>query len=216
MNELAIVNRSGGLINANVAGLFLLVDPNATSGLTNTGIMQASGGGLLRLTGNGGGDFNNNGGLIQALDGSEVQLTGGATINGGTLTTSGSGVIRNLGTATLNDVTNSGTFIANNASVTTLGGTINSTGSILINSTGSFTDLFINGDVTFTGSTLTLQNAARVRGTGTLFNGGSNGEAFTIQGETSNSGSLGIERTRDRQSQRRLDQRQCRGPLSAR
>ena len=72
-----------GLINANVVGLFLLVDPNATSGLTNTGIMQASAGGLLRLTGNGGGDFNNSGGLIQALDGSEVQLTAGATINGG-------------------------------------------------------------------------------------------------------------------------------------
>ena len=50
-NELGIVNRSGGLINANVAGLFLLVDPNAASGLTNTGIMQASDGGLLRLTG---------------------------------------------------------------------------------------------------------------------------------------------------------------------
>ena len=191
-NELGIVNRSGGLINANVAGLFLLVDPNATSGLTNTGIMQASAGGLLRLTGNGGGDFNNSGGLIQALDGSEVQFTGGATINGGTLTTLGSGVIRNLGTATLNDVTNSGAFIANNASVTTLGGTINSTGSILVNSTGSFTDLTINGSVTLTGgSTLTLQNAARVRGTGTLFNGGSSGEAFTIQGETSNSGSIG-------------------------
>ena len=168
------------------------------------------------MTGNGGGDFNNNGGLIQALDGSEVQLTGGATINGGTLTTSGSGVIRNLGTATLNDVTNSGAFIANNASVTTLGGTINSTGSILINSTGSFTDLFINGDVTFTGSTLTLQNAARVRGTGTLFNGGTGGEAFTIQGETSNSGSLGTNELGDRQSQRRFDQRQCRGPFPAR
>ena len=130
--------------------------------------------------------------MIQALDGSEVQLTGGATINGGTLTTSGSGVIRNLGTAALNDVANSGAFIANNASVTTLGGTINSTGSILINSTGSFTDLTINGSVTFTGgTTLTLQNAARVRGTGTLFNGGSSGEAFTIQGESSNSGSIG-------------------------
>ncbi len=191
-NEIGIINQAGGLIDANVAGLFLLVDPDSSDGLTNTGIMQASGGGLLRLTGNGSGDFNNSGGLIQALDGSEVQLTGGATINGGTLTTSGSGVIRNLGTATLNDVTNSGAFIANNASVTTFGGTINSTGSILINSTGSFTDLFINGDVILTGgSTFTLQNAARVRGTGTLFNGGSNGEAFTIQGETSNSGSLG-------------------------
>ena len=147
---------------------------------------------MLRLNGNGGGDFNNTGGLIQALDGSEVNLINGATINGGTLATVGSGVIRNLGTATLNGVTNTGTFIANNGSTTTLVGTINNTGSLLIDSTGSFTDLIINGDVTLTGgSTLTLLNADRVRGTGTLFNGGANGGTFTIQGETSNSGSLG-------------------------
>src|SRR4029077_5159434 len=178
-NEIGVITQADGLIDANAAGLFLLVDPNSDVGLTNLGTMQASDGGLLRLTGNGGGDFNNSGGLIQALDGSEVQLTGGATINGGTLTTLGTGVIRNLGTATLNDVTYSGAFIANNASVTTFGGTINSTGSILVNSTGSFTDLTINGSFTLSGgSTLTLQNAARLRGTGTLFNGGSSGETF--------------------------------------
>ena len=148
-NEIGIINQS--LINANVAGLFLNVDPNGDFGLTNTGTMQASDGGILRLNGNGGGDFNNNGGLIQALDGSEVNLLNGATINGGMLATVGSGIIRNLGTATLNGVTNTGAFIANNCSTTTLVGTINNTGSILINSTGSFTDLIINGDVTLTG-----------------------------------------------------------------
>ena len=191
-NEIGIINQS--LIEANVAGLFLNVDPNAVSGLTNTGTMQASGGGILQLNGSGAGDFNNAGGLIQALDGSEVDLLNGVNIVGGTLTTAGTGVIRNLNTTTLNGVTNSGTFIANNGSTTTLVGTINNTGSLLIDSTGNFTDLTINGDVTLTGgSTLTLLNADRVRGTGTLFNGGPNGEAFTIQGETSNSGSLGTD-----------------------
>ena len=192
-NALAIVNRSGGLIDANAAGLFLLVDPRNVDGLINVGVMQASGGGLLRLTGNGGGVFNNTGGTIRALTGSEVQLTSGATITGGTLTTSGGGVIRNINNATLDSVLNTGSFIANNASNTTLTGTLTSTGSFLINSTGSFTDVIINGNVTLMGgSSLTLQNAARVSGTGTLFNGGAGGEAFTIQGETNNSGSLGV------------------------
>ncbi len=191
-NEIGLVNQSAGLIDANVAGLFLNVDPSAAAGLTNLGTLQASGGGLLLLNGFGSGAFKNAGGLIQALDGSEVQLTNGVTIMGGTLATTGSGLIRNLNTATLDSVTNAGAFVGNNGSTTTLIGTINNTGSILINSTGSFTDLAINGNVTLTGgSTLTLVNADRVRGGGTLFNGGSNGEAFTIEGETSNSGSLG-------------------------
>ena len=63
--------------------------------------MQASNGGLLLLTGNGGG-FDNTGGTILALDGSQVQFSSGAAIIGGTLTTTGSGEIHNLNTATLN------------------------------------------------------------------------------------------------------------------
>jgi mannose-6-phosphate isomerase-like protein (cupin superfamily)/predicted secreted protein len=190
-DELQIINH--GLVNANVAGLFLLVDPvNLLNGFVNNGVLQASSGGLLRLTGNGGGRFDNSSGIIRALDGSEVQLTTGATIFGGLLETAGTGTIRNLNTATLDSVTNTGAFIANNNSVTTFAGTIANTGTILLQSTGSFTDLFIDGNVTLLGgSTLTLQNAARVRGAGTLFIGGENGEAFTVQGESSNSGSLG-------------------------
>jgi hypothetical protein len=162
------------------------------NGLVNNGIMQASGGGILRLTGNGGGVFNNNGGTILALNDSQVQLTGGAFITGGTLATAGTGTIRNIGVATLDSLTNTGTFVANNGTDTTFSGTITNTGSITLASTGSFTDLFINSNVTLTGgSVLNLQNAARVRGTGTLFVGGTDGGTYTIQGETSNSGSLG-------------------------
>ncbi len=61
------------------------------------------------------------------------------------------------------------------------------TGSISINSTGSFTDLTLGSNVTLTGGgTITLVNADRVRGTGTLTNTNN-----TIQGETNNSGSFG-------------------------
>ena len=75
----------------------------------------------------------------------------------------------------------------NNATITNLFGTIINNGNVLINSTGSFTDFILNGDVTFTGSgLLSLVNADRIRGSGVLTNAGN-----TIQGETNNSGSLG-------------------------
>ena len=75
----------------------------------------------------------------------------------------------------------------NNATTTNLFGTITNNGNVLINSTGSFTDFVLNGDVTFGGSgVVTLANADRIRGSGILTNAGN-----TIQGETSNSGSLG-------------------------
>src|SRR4029077_4987591 len=73
-----------------------------------------------------------------------------------------------------------------NGTSTSVSGTIVNDSNVLLNSTGSFTDLSLNGNVTLTGSgTLTLQNADRVLGSGPLIN------QITIQGETSNSGSLG-------------------------
>ena len=165
----------------------MVVDPRTIGGLINLGVMRASGGGILLFTGNGGGAFTNTGGTISALTGSEVQLTTGASITGGTLSTVGTGVLRNLNTATLTSLTNAGTFIGNNASVTTLNGTILNSGSFSINSTGSFTDLLLGSDVTLSGGgTVSLVNADRVRGGGILTNIDN-----TIQGETSNSGSLG-------------------------
>ena len=191
-DAIGFINQANGLFDANVAGEILRIDPGLDDGFTNNGTIQGSGGGHLLLTGNGGGAFNNDNGTIQALDGSEVQLTSGVTINGGIVTTSGSGIIRNLDTATLNGVTNSGTFIANNNTTTTFTGTITNTGSILLASVGNFTDLVINDDVTLTGgSTLSLQSAARILGSGTLFIGGTNGSAFTVQGAGNSSGSFG-------------------------
>ena len=71
--------------------------------------------------------------------------------------------------------------------MTTLNGTILNSGSFSINSTGSFTDLLLGSDVTLSGGgTVSLVNADRVRGGGILTNIDN-----TIQGETSNSGSLG-------------------------
>ena len=86
-NRLKLTNQ--GLIDANIAATTLYVNPSA-SGATNTGIMQACGGGIFRLQD---GTFTNTEGVIQALDGSQVQLGEGATVVGGTLSSSGSGKI---------------------------------------------------------------------------------------------------------------------------
>src|SRR6202011_5000016 len=95
----------------------------------------------------------------------EVQLTNGASIIGGTFTTAGSGGIHNIDTATLTSLTNAGTFIGNNGTSTHVAGTITNNGSFTLNSTGNYTDLILNGNVTLAGSgTLTLQNADRILG----------------------------------------------------
>jgi hypothetical protein len=186
-NQIGIVLQAGGVIDANRNGFALDIDPNPANGFVNQGTLRASNGGLLVLNGNGDGGFANSGGLITALNASQVQLTNGAAITGGTLSTAGTGVIRNLNTASLTSLTNAGNFIANDNSTTLLTGTITNSGSISLNSTANFTDLILNGNVTLTGGgQLNLANAARVLGNGILTNVNN-----TIHGNTLAGGSLG-------------------------
>ena len=182
---------NAGTINANQSGNPLQVAP--TNAVSNTGMLEATGGGILALIGT----FNNTGaGAIQATGASSVVEFNGSTINGGTLTTSGGGTVQNSGTATLNGVTISdgSTFTAVNASSTTLQGTttINPTGTLAQSSTGSFTDLHISGTVELAGGgTLAMSNSPnnRIYATGidTLINDAGN----TIQG----AGEVGINNT---------------------
>ena len=186
-NAIGLINQAAGVINANNSGLILNVDPDSNDGLVNRGLMEASNGGILLLTGNGGGTFTNTGGMITAMNGSEVQLTNNASITGGTLSTSGSGVIRNLDSASLNSLTIADIFIGNNNSTTTISGTITNTGTISLNSTVNFTDLVLNGDVTLAGGgTISLTNFARIRGGGVLTNVDN-----LIEGNANSGGSLG-------------------------
>ena len=73
LNETQFINQAAGVVNANVNGRVLTVDPGA-NGFANQGLLAASNGGVLLLTGNGGGDFSNSGGIIRA-NGGEVQLS---------------------------------------------------------------------------------------------------------------------------------------------
>ena len=150
---ITLVNQAGGLIDANVDGGTLLIDADG-GGLTNSGTLRASGGGTLELRDAGAGDFANTGGTIEALDDSEVLLTNNARIVGGILDTDGTGQFR-VGVsqnAFLENLTLSGSLVADNNSDTGISGTINNTGSIEIVSTGFQTDLELNStNVTLTG-----------------------------------------------------------------
>ncbi|HEY4930282.1 MAG TPA: hypothetical protein VII23_01820 [Terriglobales bacterium] len=84
-NGLSLVNQA--TVNANVSSATLTLD-GMTSGLTNTGVLEASNGGILQLQGI---TVNNaGGGTITANGGSSVQIYAGTTIQGGVLTNNGS------------------------------------------------------------------------------------------------------------------------------
>ncbi len=82
-----------------------------------------------------------------------------ANVLGGTLATEGTGTIRTAGNAYLANIANSGDFIGNDGSGTTLSGTINNTGSLSLGSTTTNTFLSLRGDTTLTGGgTVNLVN----------------------------------------------------------
>jgi hypothetical protein len=171
-----------GTIDANVAATVLSVDPSS-SGATNTGTMQASGGGILRLLN---ATYTNAGGVIQALDGSSVQLRTGVTISGGTLATAGSGaIVIDANTVTLNGVTldTGGLLQVADSFDPVVQGTITNNGTIEQNSAGNATEVTTSGDVTLAGSgvwklTNNAANYLGTNGTGLI----TNGPQHTIQG----------------------------------
>jgi hypothetical protein len=181
---LTLVNN--GTINANVSGAGITLQPGGAS--TNTKTLEATNGGSLGFNG---GSWTNTGGTISAQAGSSVVLYNNASITGGTLTTSGTGVIHSLGgnTAFLTGLTNAGTYAIDNNSTTVLSGTITNNGAMQLNSTGNNTFLDINGAVTLkgtgtltlgssgpnyivgTGITPILTNQSTIQGTGNIGNG---------------------------------------------
>jgi hypothetical protein len=160
--QMGLVN--SGTINANNADHGLVIQ--TSSGVTNTGTMEATNGATLVLRGD---TYNNKGGKIQAAGGGVVQLYNGNTIQGGTLTTSGTGsAIETVGgdrSITLDGtsqgtLTNSGSFVVVDNSTAFVKRTINNTHSIALNSGGNGTFLELSGNTSLQGGgTLTLTNS---------------------------------------------------------
>lgn len=147
-----------GTISA--SGGTLSVQPTS-KGMTNTGTLQATTGSTMQIIYGVPAPLNNAGGHILAQTGSTIVLSG-ESINGGTLTTMGTGVFQTPGgggNPTLNGVTLGGVFQILSAGSATLKGTVNNTGSIQVLSMGGGTDLFVSGPVTLTGAgNITMSN----------------------------------------------------------
>jgi hypothetical protein len=141
LNSLKITNQ--GLVDANQSTAALTIDPSA-SGVTNTATMRASAGATLRLFD---GTFTNTSGFIRALDTSTVELSTNSVIVGGTLTTAGSGLIKDTNNAKLQDLTldTASQLQVINGDILSLQGTITNNGTVTINSTANLTDLIVQG-----------------------------------------------------------------------
>jgi hypothetical protein len=158
--QLPLANK--GTIAADSSGNTLTLTGSTT---TNTSLIEASGGGILLIQNDE--TLQNTGGKIEALNGSVVNLSG--IVKGGTLSTSGTGVIDSQnGTldGTVKVPTNAGTLNVNNFDLF-LQGTINNTGTIAL--TGN-SCVILNKPSTLTGSgKLTMASTTCIFGSGNAF-----------------------------------------------
>ena len=154
--QTVLINRGTITATATGVGKPLILNPtaaNLSNGSTthiNTGLLRANGA-TLRFFG---GTYDNSGGTIEALNGSVVELQN-LTINGGTLQTTGDGVINgfgfNGGYPTLVDLTNKGTLQAPSGGALALAGTLTNSGTIRIGTSTGAANVRINSDVTLKG-----------------------------------------------------------------
>jgi len=158
-NGLTLVNQAGGVVNANQAGRVLYINPY--NGVTNQGLIEATSGGALNFSQNL--PVNNSGGTISSIGSGSTALLISIT-QGGTLKTSGGGVIQGEGTldgATHGAVNNQGTFSVPGGHGTTLVGTINNTGTFVLDDTSGDSSLNVEAgqNVMLTGAgTVTLND----------------------------------------------------------
>ena len=155
---LTLVNSASGIINANVTGQTLTINPgnvlDAHSPLQNQGVLEATNGGTLLFVNQNVVNTNN---TITATGTGSSLLLQYTTINGGTLATSGGGTMQTVSSATLNGVTLNGNYLSDLGTTTTISGTISHTGTLTINAgSGYNTYLNIAGSTTLTGGTTTL------------------------------------------------------------
>jgi len=179
--NLMLVNN--GTIDANQS-TELVIDPNL--GTNNTKTMEATAGGTMEFRGDA---VTNTGvGTILATGAGSIVDFNGATVNGGTLTTSSGGLMQAYGIAVLNGITlSSGSTlnVLDNNSVD-IEGTITNKGTINENSGGNNTFITLLGNTTLTGTgklvlsphtqnfingSFTLTNQSTIEGEGHIGNG---------------------------------------------
>lgn len=157
---------NSGTIDGNAAVSALVIGGDGSS-IINSGTFEATGGGTLTLQPTAA--INNAGGFITANAGT---VNVGATIQGGTLTTSNGGVMQTTAAGATLDASSQGAItLANESIYTSTAGTTNITGTLNLG--------------TSTGSTLTLGGALELTGDTMLT--GPGGSVVNISGNATNS-----------------------------
>jgi hypothetical protein len=168
-NNLVIVNGAAGVIDANTSNTLTL--NNGGAAVTNKGLMEATGGGNFTISG---ASIQNAGGTVLAATGSQVALNNNASITGGTVRTSGTGVINIQGGNSFSSLTIGGNVAVLDGDVLHLGGAVTNNGVITAQGGGHGGGLGISGAVTLSG-------------TGSVNIGGPNPWDTSIGGDASNS-----------------------------
>jgi hypothetical protein len=195
---------NSGTINANQSGGMTIA---ANGGTTNTGTIEATSGATLALSGttvaNTGGAISANasklqlvnttinGGAVTLTGASSLQLTNGIIQGGSTVSNSSTGTIEavagsnSLG-ATVSNPSGGVIKIDNAAALSLQNGAYPSLGAVQLNSTGSVTELLVNGGVTLSGGSVTLSNNP----SNYIF-GGATGSTLTNQETIQGAGHIG-------------------------
>ncbi|MBS0643701.1 MAG: hypothetical protein JSS43_27890 [Proteobacteria bacterium] len=160
---LTLINQANGVINANQSNA-LIVNTGAYIA-TNSGLMEST----SAVVGNGGlviqnMTLNNAGGTILAAGAQAHVNLDGAYIEGGTLATSGGGIIATIGNAALDGLTstpllNTGVVVVNDHTRLDLVGSIVNSGTIRSNATS----VSGNTDIRLIGWTTTLSGAGQLQ-----------------------------------------------------
>ncbi len=181
-----LLNNTGGMVNNGTIiadGVFALnIDPSAASSFVNQGVLQATGTGGLNF---GAGEFVNTGNTIEIADASRLNLNQNVTVTGGTIQTTGSGVVNVLGSGTnmrLSNVTMNATTVQNNGFDVVFDDTFNNNGTWNLNGITANTDMRFEGGMTLDGTgeiVMTDDNVSRIVTDGSVM---THGAGHTIRG----------------------------------
>ena len=140
-----------GLVNADVSGATLTVQPDPSYDFTNSGngYAEATNGGTLQLLG-----AHYTGNSFRAMDGSKITLNQSSYFTSTTLSTSGTGELDLVGYTTLTDVTLNGK-LNDTDTLCVLAGTLTNNGTInLMNGA----DIQVNDAVTLAGTARSISS----------------------------------------------------------
>ena len=192
-NGLAFTNEAAGIVNANDGGGNTLTFAS-TGAVVNQGLMEATGIGVLQFNVT----VNNQSANIEANgSGAQVAFGSSADIQGGTLTSASSGLVNSLQSTgvTLDGATHGalnivGTYTEQANSTTVVSGTINNTGTILMNVTAaSNVVMTFSSVVTLTGGGTI--NMSKASAGSPIFNNSNNGQLLNVNNLIEGAGEIG-------------------------